>query len=174
MDDTHTMFVSLSWKKNTPGLRNMKDGTRIVGAAMGHKYLPNTSDWHGRWRLAANASNDYLIDRDIQKSASYSGIDGIMLQDTAMTESMGPMVDHAFEHLAVSDLMITRTRRRLVLAARAAADGILPNGIDHPELYGGARGGDFLASASVGWLEAYTAEMRNAINPTGALRTAAE
>jgi phenylpropionate dioxygenase-like ring-hydroxylating dioxygenase large terminal subunit len=174
MDDMHTMFVSLSWKKNTPGLRNLKDGTRIVGAATGHKYLPNTTDWHGRWHLAANASNDYRIDREIQRTQSFSGIDGILLQDTAMTESMGAMVDHSFEHLAVSDLMITRTRRRLIQAARAAAEGILPNGVDHPEIYAGARGGDFLASASVGWLEAYTDEMRNALNPTGTLRAAAE
>ena len=35
MDDTHTMFVHLSWKKNTPGLRKMKDGSPIPGRRHG-------------------------------------------------------------------------------------------------------------------------------------------
>jgi phenylpropionate dioxygenase-like ring-hydroxylating dioxygenase large terminal subunit len=174
MDDTHTMFVHLSWKKNTPGVRKLKDGSAIPGASMGRATLPNDSGWYGRWRLAANASNDYLIDRDLQRTRSYSGIEGIHLQDQAMTESMGGIVDHTLEHLALSDLMIGRTRRRIIQAARAAAEGIAPPGVDHPEVYQGARGGDFVASTSIGWLEAYATEMRNAINPTGALRIAAE
>jgi phenylpropionate dioxygenase-like ring-hydroxylating dioxygenase large terminal subunit len=174
MDDTHTMFVHLSWKKNTPGLRAYKDGTRIVGASIGNNIMPNGTGWYDRGRLVANATNDYLIDREVQRTQSFTGIDGIHLQDQAMTESMGPIVDHTFEHLALSDLMITRTRRRMLQAARAAAEGILPNGVDHPELYGGARGGEFIAPASVGWLEAYADQIRNSINPTGALRAAAE
>ncbi len=174
MDDHRTMFVHLSWKKNTPGLRKLKDGSPIPGASIGNKYLPNTSDWYGRWRLAANASNDYLIDRELQQEKSYSGIDGIHLQDQAMTESMGSIVDHTFEHLAPSDLMITRTRRRIIQAARAAADGILPKGLDHPELYGGARGGDFIAPDSTGWLDAYSEQIKGSINPTGSLKVAAE
>jgi phenylpropionate dioxygenase-like ring-hydroxylating dioxygenase large terminal subunit len=174
MDDTHTMFVHVSWKQNTPGLRKMKDGSPIPGAGMGRKTLPNETGWYGRWRLAANATNDYLIDRELQRTGSYSGIDGIHLQDQAMTESMGPIVDHALEHLAISDLMIGRTRRRILRTARALAEGIAAPCVDHPEIYQGARGGDFVAPAGVGWLEAYSNELHNAVNPTGALRTAAE
>lgn len=174
MDDTHTMFVHLSWKKNTPGLRKMKDGSAIPGAGFGRKTLPNETGWYGRWRLAANASNDYMIDREQQRHHSYSGIDSIHLQDQAMTESMGPIVDHTFEHLAISDLMIGRTRRRIIQAARAAAEGIVPPGVDNPETYQGARGGDFIESSSIGWLEAYSNELRASVNPTGALRVAAE
>jgi len=174
MDDTHTMFVHLSWKKNTPGLRKMKDGSVIPGAGMGRNTLPNDTGWYGRWRLAANGSNDYMIDRALQRTGSYSGIDGIHLQDQAMTESMGAIVDHTLEHLAFSDLMIARTRRRIIQAARAQAEGITPPGVDNPETYHGARGGDFLGSTSVGWLEAYSNEMRESLNPTGALRVAAE
>ncbi len=32
-------------------------------------YLPNTTDWYGRWRLAQNAANDYGIDREAQRDA---------------------------------------------------------------------------------------------------------
>ena len=87
-----------------------------------------------------------MIDRGLQRTGSFSGIDGIHLQDQAMTESMGAIVDHTLEHLAISDLMIGRTRRRIIQAARAAAEGIAPPGVDHPEVYHGARGGDFVAS----------------------------
>jgi len=104
----------------------------IGGTGRGNKFLPNTTDWLGRFRLAANPGNDWGMDRAAQRSnAIYSGIDGIHLQDQAITESMGPITDHAFEHLAPSDQMITRTRRRLLMAARALRDkGVLPPGVD--------------------------------------------
>jgi phthalate 4,5-dioxygenase oxygenase subunit len=174
MDDTHTMFVHVSWKKNTPGLRKLKDGSQIPGATIGQRFLPNGSGWFDRWRLAANAENDYLIDRDLQRTASYSGIDGIHLQDQAVTESMGGIVDHTWENLAVSDLMITRTRRRIIMAARAFAEGETPPGVDYPETYQGARGGDFVGPATIGWLQAYADELRASKNPTGVLKIAAE
>ncbi len=174
MDDTHTMFFHVSWKKNTPGLRKLKDGAPIPGASIGNQYLPNTSDWFGRWRLAANRSNDYGIDRERQQHDSYSGIEGIHLQDQAVTESMGGVVDHSFEHLALSDLMISRTRRRILRVLRAHATGMTPPGVDNPETYQGARGGDFLAPSSIGWLQAYSDEIANSRNPTGLLKAAAE
>ena len=174
MDDTHTMFFHVSWKKNTPGLRKLKDGAPIPGVSIGNDYLPNTTEWHGRWRLKANASNDYLIDRDVQAKDSYSGIEGIHLQDQALTESMGEVVDHSFENLAGSDLMISRTRRRIVQAVRSAQHGVSAPGVDRPETYQGARGGDFLSPTTVGWLEAYGDQMRESKNPTGALRVAGE
>jgi phenylpropionate dioxygenase-like ring-hydroxylating dioxygenase large terminal subunit len=174
IDDTHIMFVHVSWKKNTPGLRKLKDGSPIPGASIGQKFLPNGTGWFDRWRLVANAENDYLIDRDLQRTASYSGIDGIHLQDQAVTESMGGIVDHTWENLAVSDLMITRTRRRIIMAARALAEGEPAPGVDYPETYQGARGGDFLSPATIGWLQAYADELRASKNPTGVLKVAAE
>jgi hypothetical protein len=48
--------------------------------------------------------------------------------EPSRAESMGPITDHGFEHLAPSDQMITRTRRRLLIAARSLRDqGILPH-----------------------------------------------
>ena len=110
-------------------LRQQRNATVLMaevnGMTTGYHDNPmhNTSDWLGRFRLAANESNDWGMDREAQSSnAIYSGIDGIHLQDQAITESMGPVTDHAFEHLAPSDQMITRTRRRLLMAARALRD----------------------------------------------------
>src|SRR6202012_6277249 len=98
---------------------------------------PNTPDWFGRWRPEQNAANDYLIDREAQRNdVIYTGITHIAMQDQAITESMGEIVDHSFEHLAPSDQMITRTRRRLLMAARALRDaGTVPPGVDTPDVY---------------------------------------
>ena len=80
-----------------------------------------------------------------------------------MTESMGPITDHDFENLAPSDLMIARTRRRLLRAARAfKKDGAVPPCVDEPELYIKVRSGDFLADAKIAWRDAYEMQMRAA------------
>jgi hypothetical protein len=62
----------------------------------------------------------------------------------------------------------------MLQAARAAAENITPPGVDNPEVYQGARGGDFITSNSIGWLQAYSDELRISQNPTGVLRIAAE
>src|SRR3984885_10262328 len=143
MDDTHTMFISLTWKKMSR-MPPLKGGQPIPGAKSEIDYLPASTNWYGRWRPAANATNDYRIDRDAQRNdVIYTGISHIHMQDQAITESMGPIVDHGFEHLAPSDQMITRTRRRLLMAARALRDkGTVPPGVDTPEVYAHARSGE--------------------------------
>jgi hypothetical protein len=46
----------------------------------------------------------------------------------------------------------------------------VPPGVDDPETYLGARSGDFVASASLTWREAYVAEIRKSVSPTGRLQ----
>jgi phthalate 4,5-dioxygenase len=172
MDDTHTMFVSLSWRSSPPSMRPLKNGQMVPGSRLGFDYLPNTTDWYGRWRLTQNPSNDWMIDRAAQKTESYTGIASIQGQDQAVTESMGGITDHEFENLGPSDIMIARTRRRLLLAARAfASDGKVPPGIDEPEIYTAVRSGDFVIDAKIAWRDAYDTQMRTAIRP---LQQAAE
>ena len=115
----------------------------------------------GRWRLAQNASNDHGIDRDVQRVQSYTGIDGIHLQDQAITESMGTIIDRSIEHLGSSDAMIIRTRRRLLRAAQALRqEDTIPPGVDAPELYQ-QRSGGVILPRTADWLEA-TQELRQA------------
>ena len=174
MDDTHTMFVHLSWMQNTQGLRVDRNGDPLPGIVLGMEYLPNKDDWYGRWRLAANGTNNYMIDRKAQRDGDiYTGITGIHLQDQAITESMGPITDHEWEHLAPSDRMITLTRRTLVQTAQAfAKDRKPPPGVKNPDLFLAARSGDFLAHKNVDWMDAYWNRIRSSANPTGRLRAA--
>jgi phthalate 4,5-dioxygenase len=173
MDDHHTMFVSLRWRHEPPFVTSDKAGKLMPGFERVFDYLPNTTEWHGRWRLKARPENDWLVDREAQKTGgNFTGITGIHQQDQAITESMGPVTDHLFEHLAPSDRMIMATRRRLLKAARALVkEGVVPPGVDDPELMYAVRSGDFVTEARLGWREAYDRQMRASVRP---LQEAAE
>jgi phthalate 4,5-dioxygenase len=102
----------------------------------GAGYLPDTSGWIGKFRLVQDASNDYLIDRDAQSAMrSWTGIPGILEQDKTMTESMGPIYNRSQEHLGTTDLMVIKTRRRLIAAAKTFEETGFAPGVDQPELY---------------------------------------
>jgi hypothetical protein len=132
--------------------------------------LPNTADWFGRWRAVANHTNDYLIDREAQRTISYTGIAGVFPQDSAVTESMGDISDRTLENLAPSDRMIVITRRRLMDAVRALQDkGTVPPGVDDPDVSGGARSGDLIAPEGQLWLDAYEQTLKQALHPVMAL-----
>ncbi len=173
MDDTHTMFVSLNWTKASRSMP-LADGKPIPGATPVLEFQTNSTDWFGRWRPVQNADNDYLIDRDAQRNdIIYTGISYIHMQDQAITESMRAIVDHSFEHLAPSDQMITRTRRRLLMAARALRDqGTMPPGVNDPLMYQRVRSGEFV-SPITDWQTAYAEGMRQAVRPVD-FRQAAE
>jgi phthalate 4,5-dioxygenase len=91
------------------------------------------------------------------------------MQDQAVTESMGPITDHDFEHLAPSDQMIARTRRRLVHAARALREkGTVPPAVDNPEVFLRARSGECVV-ATTDWREAYAAKLQEVVRPVYAV-----
>ena len=166
MDDTHTMTFTFSWTRKTPVLTLNKAGAPLPLLARVTSTLPNTADWFGRWRAVANQSNDYLIDREAQRTISYTGIAGVFPQDSAVTEGMGDISDRTLENLAPSDLMIVMTRRRLLEAARTLRDeGTVPPLVDDPETGLDARSGDLIAPEDRPWLEAYEETLRQALHP---------
>jgi hypothetical protein len=167
MDDTHTMFINMFWKGMDPRGLPLKDGTPIPGARIPFPYAPNTTDWYGRWRLEKNESNDWGLDREAMRSGkNFCGIENIHLQDQAVTESMGGITTHDFEHLGPGDQMIARTRRRLLRAARAFHEtGELPPGVRDPEVFLGARSGFFICDSAIDWREAYEMQVAAAQRP---------
>ncbi len=148
MDDTHTMAMRIIGNagKVAPG------GSGIVTGL--DDLMPNTTDWYGRFRPNTNAENDYLIDREVQRTKTFSGIPGIAAEDQAVTESMDAITDRSTEHLAPSDRMIAITRRRLLEAAEAIAQGAKAPGRDG-SIYAGARGGYFIAPNGGSLTDAY-------------------
>jgi phthalate 4,5-dioxygenase len=166
MDDTHTMSFNFSWRRRTQPLTVKRDGAPIPFLDRITPTLPNTVDWFGRWRPVANAGNDYMIDREAQRTVSYTGIDGVFPQDSAVTESMGEISDRTLEHLAPSDRMIVATRRRLLEAIHAwRKNGTVPALIDQPGICSNARSGEIIASEARPWIQAYEHALDAARHP---------
>ena len=126
----HVRFI---WWKTARSAHSLpqpafKDGTPIGGTGRGDISCcptPPTGWAAGAWRQTRPTTGAWTATASAATQI-YSGIDGIHLQDQAITESMGPIIDYGCEHLAPSDQMITRTRRRLLLAARALRDKAEP------------------------------------------------
>ena len=161
VDDNNTMFMSMSIRNtNSSMARKTTDGQPIVGLGGARGKLPDGTGWLERHRFEANKANDYFIDRDAQKSKSFTGIVGIHIQDQAITESMDPVVDRTRERLGTSDGMIIKTRQRLINAARSLQEGVPAPAVDNPEVYQ-VRSGGVILHRDVDWLEG-TEELRKA------------
>ncbi len=75
-------------------------------------------------------ANHYRIDRELQKTATFSGVSDFVSQDFMVTESMGPIYDRSQEHLGTTDISIIRMRTVLLEAAKALAAGGEPPALD--------------------------------------------
>src|SRR4029079_674324 len=72
-----------------------------------------TVDVDANFRPFQNKSNDYGIDREDQRLRSFTGIQGIRIQDMAVQEDQrGPVSDRSREHLGTSDMGVIPTRAR--------------------------------------------------------------
>jgi nitrite reductase/ring-hydroxylating ferredoxin subunit len=104
-----------------------------------------------------NCGNDWLIDRQVQKTETFTGIDGINAQDVAVQESMGTIVDRTRENLARSDMAIVAARRMLLEASRTVADGGDPPGMG--DSYYRVRAIEDIVPNGVQWRDVLMPEM---------------
>ena len=117
IDDEHCWAWSINYhparelsEKEVTAMKN--------GAGIHVKYVPGT------FVPLANKSNDYLMDRAGQKRGdTYSGVEGISMQDASLQESMGPLQNRSKEHLVLTDKGIVAMRARLLKAAKLNRDG---------------------------------------------------
>ncbi|MFQ6026528.1 MAG: Rieske 2Fe-2S domain-containing protein [Dehalococcoidia bacterium] len=109
------------------------------------------------FQTIGNRDNDWRIDRRVQKTETFTGIEGINAQDVAVQESMGNIVDRDRENLARSDMAIVSARRLLLQAARTVADGGDPPGL--APTYYNARAIEHVLPPGVTWREGLLPEM---------------
>jgi len=87
--------------------------------------------------------NDYLLDRQRQRTANFSGISATTDQDRALQENtpsgfgLGPgkVADRSRELLVASDLPVITARRILLQMARNMREGRAPDLPHHPERF---------------------------------------
>jgi len=80
------------------------------------------------FRKKRNIDNDWMIDREVQRNKTYSGIRGINTQDHAVQESMGSIMDRTHENLGPADKAIVITRKLLLDAIDKVSGGSMPPG----------------------------------------------
>ena len=119
MDDTNVINWMVTWHPDRPLTREEIDLNVAGKGAHVCDYLPPTSEPYGDIRTAANRGNDYEMDWEAHRTRMFCGIPGFGVQDQAIQESQGDIVDRALEHLGTSDTAIIQVRRRLMSAARA-------------------------------------------------------
>jgi len=102
------------------------------------------------FRMRKNLANDYEIDRQLQKTKTFTGITGLHSQDYAVQEGMGKICDRTLEHLGTSDRAIITARQLLFEALDALRDGVPLCGADSTS-YRDVRPVDLMIPGGVRW-----------------------
>lgn len=144
-DDNHTTTFSFNFRVDGP-----LEASEVEVFDSGSFFPPRLSK--GKFEFpdgyivdtflpVANKGNDYLIDREIQQKANFTGIFGANEQDRSLQEGMQRVngtrgiVDRSKEHLVGSDVAIVTARRKLIKLARDLANGIEPAIASNGSLY---------------------------------------
>ena len=122
IDDEHTMVYNCEYSGTAPLTAEDRLERRLGNGPLD---VDQTT-----FRAIRNRRNNYLLDRQVQKTESFTGIDGINVQDRAIQEGMGPIVDRSREHLGPADRAIIQARRLLLEAVSVVCEGGTPRGIE--------------------------------------------
>jgi hypothetical protein len=93
-----------------------------------------------------------MLDRQVQKTETFTGIDGINAQDRAIQEGMGAIVDRSREHLGPADRAIIQARRLLLEAVKVVAEDGTPRGL--APTYANAAAAEAVLPQGTDWREA--------------------
>jgi hypothetical protein len=148
MDDETTMVFNWDYSETAP----LTDDDRLE-RRLGNGPLDVDQS---TFRSIRNRRNNYMLDRQVQKTESFTGIEGINTQDRAVQESMGPIVDRSKEHLGPADKAVIQARRLLLQAVKTVTDGGAPRGVAGP--YHGLRAVDAVLPRDADWRGALTPE----------------
>jgi hypothetical protein len=110
--------------------------------------LQNAERIPGTYLTVRNKANDFLIDREMQRTRNFTGIVGTGNQDSMAQASMPVIMDRTQEHLGVTDLGIIAMRKLLLEQVRDLQEGVEPSEASNPEAYH-ARGIHFVEERSI-------------------------
>ena len=113
----------------------------LVGRRLGGGVIPRE----------LTAENDYGIDREAQRTTSFSGVNDFVSQDLMVTESMGPICDRSEEHLGTTDVAVIRMRAMLLKAARDLAEGKEPPAVAGDLPYASIRSAEKILEPGEDW-----------------------
>lgn len=152
MDDTSVINWMVTWHPEralTPeelAVHRSGKGAHVLD------YAPATPEPYGDVRTAANRDNDYGMDWEIHRTRMFCGIPGFGVQDQAIQESQGPIVDRTRERLGTSDAAIIQVRRRLMSAAKALREEGTPAPGRDPDCFL-VRSASVVLAAGESWVD---------------------
>lgn len=114
VDDRSCWIYTYTWNPDRPLTEQELERCRrghTVHAQVDEHYVP-----------LRTKGNDYLIDREVQKKVSFTGIEGVSEQDAAIQDSQGEIADRTRENLFATDIGVVRFRRAMLQAVRALAE----------------------------------------------------
>jgi phthalate 4,5-dioxygenase oxygenase subunit len=133
VDDEH----HINWRPQWNPFRPLTEEER---QSFVYEHLPSSSEHYGDIRLTACRATNYFMNWEIHKTRMF-GVATIHLEDVAITESQGPIVDRTKENLTQADMANVAVRDRLMNEARALRDhGTLPAGLYNAAMYREVRG----------------------------------
>lgn len=148
MDDENHMVWNWHYHFGEEPMAEHEWQARQPAYAGGEQY-PN-------FRKVSNKDNLWRLERDVQKTESFTGINGINTQDHAVQESMGPIVDRSREHLGTTDKAVVTSRLLLLKAIAAVEEGADPPGIG--DSYQTIRAIEHVLEPNVAWRDALLPE----------------
>jgi hypothetical protein len=174
MDDHNTMVYNwtYSFKESLEAVRQQNEyatnaagqrRTRGEGEGWGggngidDRFYREIADPEDNFRSRRNIDNKYLIDRELQRTQTFTGITDINTQDRAVQGSMGPIADRTLERLGTTDRAIINARRALLAAVKTVQDGGDPPGV--APTYHKLRAHETVLPLGVHWFEALQTEL---------------
>lgn len=151
MDDENSMVYSWTY---TLGEEPISEKERLH---FDHHTLQGPDQRTADFRKLPNKETHWRIDRKVQKTETFTGIEGFTLQDHAIQESMGPIVDRAEEHLASSDRAVVAARLLLLKAVRSVQADADPPGVQ--PTYHRLRAIERVLPKGISWKDSLRAEI---------------
>jgi phthalate 4,5-dioxygenase oxygenase subunit len=141
IDDEHSFLFRLIASPERP--LTADERTLFTAGVFVPDVIPGTD------RMVENLENDYLIDRNVQRERTFTGIKSIVAQDLAISEDQrGPIADRSDELLTSSDRAIIALRKRLLTSVKNLQQGIEPPEASNAAAYR-VRPGEFMLPRDV-------------------------
>jgi phthalate 4,5-dioxygenase oxygenase subunit len=91
----------------------------------------------GTFQSVENMENDYLVDREAQRTRTFTGIKSIPAQDLAVAQDQGGLIaDRSREYLVSSDRAIIAARKKFLTRVKGLMSGQEPPEATNPRAYG--------------------------------------
>lgn len=141
ISDTHCWIYTYTWHPDRP----LTDA-EIEGYKTGHSIHAEVDE---KFVPLRHRANEYLIDRQEQKTKTYTGIKGVSEQDACIQDSQGFIADRQRELLGPTDIGVVRFRQVMLQGAKMLREGREPDAASKPAAYR-VRGGGWVASGGKG------------------------